>query len=87
MDGEASTSTHSMAAIHWNSSDSKVVCQNSWGPENSPFCNVDEDMFVEGWLVDPQIVESIKPGTGGKQQKVATPAPAVEWSAVLAKGF
>ena len=62
-ENESAASTHSMVAVHWN----QVMCQNSWGPERPPIFLIDRSMFIEGWLVDPVINDSIKPMSDGKE--------------------
>ncbi len=75
---------HSMSAIHWNQCDGKMVCQNSWGCNLSPFVEIHSSDFVRGWVVEVVTSSTIVPTKEGKQQKIAPPSAKPEWQCLLA---
>lgn len=76
---ETLSSTHSMAAVRVNQHNMSATCQNSWGPDDKPLLQICQRKFVNAWLVEPCIFESLVPTESGKQQKIGTPNPEDEW--------
>ena len=55
------------------------------GSGKATICLIDRSMFIEGWLVDPVIDESINPMLDGKQLKDTAPRPSTEWNLLMTK--
>jgi hypothetical protein len=78
-------STHSMVGVHWNYSDLTIACQNSWGTEAHPFVNVNQESFVEAWLVNPLTIETKVPGDRNAIMDAVVERPSKEWAALCKK--
>lgn len=79
--------THSMAAIHVQEQDDTIICQNSWGADDNPFIVVSRQQYVEAWLVDPCIVDTVVPTQDSKQLRSQPPAKSLEWDMLVQKKY